>query len=265
MRLDLERRRKITRLQDRMATIAAMATLPNPTAPVSGRPLNLLLASRDVLRLDIAAKAWSSEPGFIVCGRTAVADQFGELYRSAEADVVVVGVSMWWDLLAQEHTLALLASGQRTTPVVVSGNSLDKEMHRVLVSGAEGYVGTSDNFSTVVQVVRCVALGFRVFPGSSFVPTDLLWRRFEQQVEGLLTRRQVAVAKLVAIGRSDKEIARDLQISVRTVQGLIYRALGHLNLQSRTQLSAVVWSGTELARVEPPSARILAGGQGSLL
>lgn len=227
-----------------------MLTLPKPTTEVvSGHRLNLLLASRDVLRLDMAAKAWASEPGFVVCGKTTVPDEFEELYGSQEADVAVVGVSMWWNLVDREHTAALLAADQRTTPIVVSGSNADHEAHRVLISGADGYVGTSDNFSTVVQVVRCVALGFKVFPGSSSVPTDLLWRRFEQQVTGLLTNRQVAVAKLVAMGRSDKEIAREFQVSVRTVQGLIYRALANLNLQSRTQLSALVWSGsTELAR-----------------
>ncbi|MBM3958925.1 MAG: hypothetical protein FJ314_04015 [SAR202 cluster bacterium] len=54
------------------------------------------------------------------------------------------------------------------------------------------------------------------------------------------------------MGKSDKEIARKPQVSVRTVQGLIYRTLANLYPQSRTQLPALVWSGSiELLKYSP--------------
>jgi DNA-binding NarL/FixJ family response regulator len=50
-----------------------------------------------------------------------------------------------------------------------------------------------------------------------------------------LTEREREVLVLVAEGRSNKEIARHLHLSSRTVQGHVGHVLGKLGLVSRTQ------------------------------
>ena len=59
-------------------------------------------------------------------------------------------------------------------------------------------------------------------------------RRVERPGEDL-TPREMEVLKLIASGMSNKEIARQLVMTERTVKGHVSNILGKLNLQDRTQ------------------------------
>lgn len=60
----------------------------------------------------------------------------------------------------------------------------------------------------------------------------------EMPGSGILTRREQEVAALVAQGLTNREIAEQLVLSVRTVEGHIDQVLGRLGLHTRTQLAA---------------------------
>jgi non-specific serine/threonine protein kinase len=55
---------------------------------------------------------------------------------------------------------------------------------------------------------------------------------------GGLTKRERDVAELVAHGKANRIIARELGIGERTVEGYVTSALAKLDLTSRTQLAA---------------------------
>jgi DNA-binding NarL/FixJ family response regulator len=54
-----------------------------------------------------------------------------------------------------------------------------------------------------------------------------------------LTERQVAVLKLVCLGRSNKEIARDMAVSEKTVKAHVTSIFRALNVVNRTQAARV--------------------------
>ncbi len=55
---------------------------------------------------------------------------------------------------------------------------------------------------------------------------------------GGLSARELEVVHLVASGRSNKAIAADLHLSVRTVESHVRHALAKVGLENRTQLAA---------------------------
>jgi DNA-binding NarL/FixJ family response regulator len=57
-----------------------------------------------------------------------------------------------------------------------------------------------------------------------------------------LTTREREIANLVAAGLSNKEIADRLVVSVRTVEGHLYRACIKLDISDREQLAAIISS-----------------------
>lgn len=65
-------------------------------------------------------------------------------------------------------------------------------------------------------------------------------------VESPLTKRELDVARLVAQGMSNREVAAALVISPRTVDGHVERILGKLGFDSRTQVASWLsaWEGT---------------------
>ena len=63
-----------------------------------------------------------------------------------------------------------------------------------------------------------------------------------------LSKRELEVARLVAAGQSNREIAKGLFLSVRTVETHVDRVLGKLDFHTRTQLAASVGRG-ELAAI----------------
>jgi DNA-binding NarL/FixJ family response regulator len=52
---------------------------------------------------------------------------------------------------------------------------------------------------------------------------------------GTLTPRETAVLELLAQGRSNKQIAAELELGIRTVEGYVSNILGKLGVTSRTE------------------------------
>ena len=66
----------------------------------------------------------------------------------------------------------------------------------------------------------------------------------EQEAEsddslGMLTRRERDIVALAVRGLTDRQIAAELQVSVRTVEGHLYRSYAKLNVKGRDQLPGV--------------------------
>lgn len=66
-----------------------------------------------------------------------------------------------------------------------------------------------------------------------------------------LRRAEREVATLAATGLSNKQIAARLHVSVRTVEGHIYRACTRLDLPDRAALAALVADAVALRSTEP--------------
>nr|WP_282099605.1 helix-turn-helix transcriptional regulator [Arthrobacter sp. E3] len=56
----------------------------------------------------------------------------------------------------------------------------------------------------------------------------------------LLTKRELQVASLAASGMSDRDIAQQLTIAARTVEGHLYRAYTKLGISGRDDLADVL-------------------------
>ena len=120
--------------------------------------------------------------------------------------------------------------------VIVSGREDAAEVRRAIALGATGYIPKSTPAGTLLDALRLV-LG-----GGIYVP-PLLARSVRPQAAGApetaapeeLTQRQVDVLVLLAEGKSNKAIARELDLSEKTVKAhvtAVFRALGVIN---RTQ------------------------------
>ncbi|HEX9351400.1 MAG TPA: LuxR C-terminal-related transcriptional regulator [Gaiellaceae bacterium] len=75
---------------------------------------------------------------------------------------------------------------------------------------------------------------------------------FARDLEGpSLTRRQLEVLRLVAVGRTNREVARELFLSPRTIDMHVRNVLGKLDCRSRTEATS---KANALGLLEPTSA-----------
>ena len=113
-------------------------------------------------------------------------------------------------------------------------------LHRLLQAGASGYVLKRAASVELIHAIRVVAAG-RVYLDPTLAGKlvgDLVRRKpVRGSAEGeVLSEREIEVVKLVAMGFNNREIAGQLDISVKTVETHKTHALEKLGLHSRAGL-----------------------------
>ena len=101
-------------------------------------------------------------------------------------------------------------------------------------AGAIGYLLKDTEADALRKAIRADSQGQVQLSPQAAARLMREMRQPEQQPEPL-TERETDVLKLLAVGRANKEIARDLMIGEKTVKTHVSNILGKLGVQSRTQ------------------------------
>ena len=150
--------------------------------------------------------------------------------ESLQPDVILMDLRMpdVDGVTATERILALLPG---TRIVVVTTYESDTDILRAVEAGAAGYLLKDASRSELAEAVRDAARGKTVL-----APTvaDRLVRFVRQPVSVALSTREVEVLGLVATGKTNAEIGRELHISEATVKTHLLRTFHKLGVSDRT-------------------------------
>lgn len=108
----------------------------------------------------------------------------------------------------------------------------DEEIYQAVRAGAKAYLLKDAPLAELLDVIR------RVHAGETCIPPALGAKLASRMSGDALTSREVDVLKLLARGRSNKEIGTDLFISETTVKTHVRSVFGKLNVMSRTEAIA---------------------------
>jgi len=154
-------------------------------------------------------------------------------------DVAIIDISMP-KLDGIETTKQIKALCRNINVLVLSAYDDDQFIFSLLEAGAAGYLLKDIRSTQLVDAIRAVYNGESVLHPS--IARKVL-DRFgqisrkpdkEKPLE-LLSEREMEVMKLVTRGLSNKDIADELCLSVRTVQGHMVNIFNKLNVSSRTE------------------------------
>jgi DNA-binding NarL/FixJ family response regulator len=190
------------------------------------------------LRLLLAAQEDIEPVGEAGTGREAVFEA-----RSLEPDVILLDVVMP-DQGGLDVLPTLLHERPETKVLVLSMQDEPAYVRQAFALGASGYVLKEAADSEVVAAVREVARGGRyVHPelGARLIVAEAEAER--RADEDPLSDREREVARLLALGHTNQEIAQSLFISVRTAETHRAHIMQKLRLQTRAEL--VHWALTE--------------------
>lgn len=157
-----------------------------------------------------------------------------------------------WLLLRDELSFIQIKSlsAQGVRVIAMTAIETPQEARYALEAGASGYV----HYLAIPQVLEQVAQV--VVAGGMWLGADLMRQlvlatarilpaaEVPQADLSLLTSREKAVAELVAAGKSNKEVARDLDITERTVKAHLGSAFEKLQVRDRLQLVLVLSNKT---------------------
>ncbi|MEZ4453285.1 MAG: response regulator transcription factor [Nannocystaceae bacterium] len=167
-------------------------------------------------------------------GRTAV-----EEVAACEPDVVVMDLSMP-ELNGVRATCDILRQSPSTKIVVLSVHEEMSYLRELLAAGASGYVLKRSAPDALIQALRAVTSdGVYLDPalGDKVANRLIRTRRGADASPGdALSDRETDVLQRIAQGYSNKEIATQLDISIRTVETYRARAMEKLGLNNRAAL-----------------------------
>jgi DNA-binding NarL/FixJ family response regulator len=194
------------------------------------------------VRLKLAELGPDSE--FVVA--TTVDELYKVLRESPPPDLALIDLAMP-GAKGFEHITEALRMQPKMRVLILSGNEDGSLMHKLIDSGAHGYIPKSYSPDVMLSAIRLVLSGGIYIPpmalrngspgsgyGASGLGTDASDDNEEQLAE-LLTERQIDVLKLLSRGSPNKVIARELGISEGTVKihlAAIFRAL---NVRNRVE------------------------------
>jgi len=185
---------------------------------------------RQGFKMILAAQADMEIVGEAGNGREAL-DLAGQL----QPDLVVMDVAMP-ELNGIEATRRLADLSPRTRVLALSMHKDSVYVREILRAGARGYLLKDSISSDLLAAVRAVARGEGYLsPGvSDAVLND--YRRHVTDPIDLLSSREREVLQMIAEGKTNKEIATVLNLSVYTVDAHRGRIMEKLNLHSVNEL-----------------------------
>jgi DNA-binding NarL/FixJ family response regulator len=161
--------------------------------------------------------------GWEVCGEAATASEAVAKARQLKPDIVLLDVNMP-DSQGPETARQILEGAPGTEVLVFTMDESIVTMREMLQAGARGYVFKSDFDRDLVAAVEALSQHKRYFTSkvSEMIYDDYPKRESERRrplrPPGPLTARQRDVVRLLAEGKSNKQVAGVLGISVKTAE-----------------------------------------------
>ena len=177
----------------------------------------------------------AAQPDMEIVGEAANGREAVELAEQLRPDVVVMDVSMP-ELNGIEATRRLASLVPRARVVALSMHKDSVYVREILHAGARGYLLKDSGAADLVAAIRAVASGESYLsPAVSGAVLDD-YRRHATNPIDLLTSREREVLQMLAEGKTNKEIAGVLNLSVYTVDAHRGRIMEKLNLHSIGEL-----------------------------
>lgn len=223
-----------------------------PRAPALKRSI-LVVDDHPMMRQGLA-QLINHEPDLTVCCEADTAERALEIIAETKPDLVLAdvtlpgksGLELIKDLRALEPGLPVL---------VISMHDESVYAERVLRAGARGYIMKQEGGKKLMQAIRQV-LGGQIYVSEKMSAEILEMfsgrRSHSRSPVGNLTDREFEIFQVIGQGRSTREIAQQLHLSVKTVE--VHR----LNIKSKLKLA----TATELIRYAVRWVELQGGVQG---
>jgi DNA-binding NarL/FixJ family response regulator len=210
--------------------------------------IRVLLADEHVMLRQSLRAVLDTQPNVSVVGEADNSRDALDLVANLQPNVVLLDLAMP-GLDGIKATQRIHDEHPEVRIVILVGAADEVAVVSEVRAGAAGILSTTDSIEVLLETIRAAARGQVTFSAamSAVLAQEL---RAPAEPPERLTEREFDVLECVAHGLANKEIARSLHISEKTVKSHVSTILGKLGLESRTQ-AALHATRTGLVSVEP--------------
>lgn len=203
-------------------------------------PIRIMLADDHNLFRQGLQRILEKQEGFEVVAEASSGLEAIEMARVHQPDVAIMDIAMQ-ELNGIEATAQLLKQSPRTGVLILSMYSDERYVIRAVKAGARGYLLKDTVEEGLIEAIQQVYAGQPFFSPSVAQLFQQAGIRDVQERKGddryeLLTERERQLYHLLAEGRSNKEIAARLNLSLHTVETHRTRIMEKLGVHSIAEL-----------------------------
>jgi two-component system, NarL family, nitrate/nitrite response regulator NarP len=200
--------------------------MPNATELILGDPNPLMLQA--------LSEIFDRDRRFSLVATAKTAEGFLEASLRAP---VAIGIIDWsLPLLGAERLLAILRDQPKPPRMIIYASTTDPDIpRRAMAAGAAGFCTRDTPPAELLDIAATVAAGRMMFP---FLDVRALKRDPREE----LTSREKTMLAALARGRTNIELAKDLDISVNTVKFHLRNLYEKLSFANRSQAIAFYYS-----------------------
>ena len=206
---------------------------PDAGGPTSSNPIRVLIVDDHALVREGTRQLLEQDSAIEVIATAGSGEEALEQLAVLSPDVALVDVNLP-SMSGLELSRTILATKPAVRILILSAYDEYAYVAEALEVGVGGYLLKTASTKELIDAVRAVYDG--VFVLDRQVSKRLVRRRDAvAPTVGTLTPRETAVLELLAQGRSNKQIAAELELGIRTVEGYVSNILGKLGVTSRTE------------------------------
>ena len=204
-------------------------------------PLRILIADdHDLMRRGVRTLL-ETHPGWEVCGEAKTGREAVQLADEQKPDIIILDISMP-DLNGVEAAKRIRKASAAVEILILSMHYSEQLIREIVDAGVRGYIVKTDSDRDLIIAVETLSRHKPFFtphatevilgnfnPGGPAVPVPEL-------VSDRLTSREREIVQLLAEGKSSKEVASSLGISVKTAETHRANIMRKLELHSVSEL-----------------------------
>ena len=198
----------------------------------------LIVDDHDLVREGIRTML-EQEPGFEVVGEVGDGQEAIRRVRELAPDVVLMDVALPGGIGGLEATEAILSERPATRVIILTQYEQGEYIRRALKIGAQGYLLKRSASSQLKEAIRTVARGERyLHPVAAEELVELVTsgRSLDLEDYESLTQRERQVLKLLAEGKTSRDIAKYLGVSLKTAMTHRSNLMAKLGMHSRAEV-----------------------------
>ncbi len=200
--------------------------------------IRILIADDHTLVRQALSQMLQTEPDFEIVGQASDGEEAFQKAKVLDPHIVLMDIHMPRGREGIEATRRITEHNPRIGVIMLTMERQDEYLIEAIKAGAKGYLVKDASSQELVEAIRAVAAGeAQLDPAMARKVLEEFRRLSRTEHKDIihLTEREKEILQLVAQGASNREIAKKLEISEKTVRNRLSVIFDKLHINNRTE------------------------------